>query len=152
MFSCVFLYSQIFFHLVKRLFWVILIKTYIIIIIIIILVVTVNSLTIINWSSFAIVINRCLLVTKPFLSDYALEDHVIKTFYTLPEDLCLAKCNLNKRCRSVSYNKKRSSNLDCQLNSATNQQYPKSYKPRPGWVYIENKVRSFFNFDLTYTM
>ena len=90
------------------------------------------------------------VVNPFFLADYALEDHVIQTFYTLPENRCLARCNVNKRCRSVNYNRNLSSNHDCELNSATNQQYSKSYKQRPGWVYFENKVRTFLNLLIRY--
>ena len=73
--------------------------------------------------------------------DYALDDHVAQSFDFYPEDWCLARCNLNQRCRSVNFKRDISSTpRNCELNSATRQKRPRSYNPRPGWVYFENKV------------
>ena len=88
---------------------------------------------------------------KSLILDYALKDHIVEKFQLLTEDLCLAKCNRNKRCRSVNYNRKRSSFYNCELNSATNQQYSKSYKPRRGWVNYEKRICSYLLTRLKYS-
>ena len=74
---------------------------------------------------------------------------MVQRFNFEPEDWCLARCNRDPQCRSVNYNKQPTAG-NCELNSATNQQYPDSYKPRTGWIYFENKVVIYILTRLTY--
>ena len=87
-----------------------------------------------------------------YFTDYAMKGHMFQSFDFHPEDWCLARCNLDQWCRSVNYNRKVSSFKTCELNSATRQQRPKSYNPRTGWVYFENKVTTSATFFIAYTL
>ena len=71
---------------------------------------------------------------EQFLSDSALEGHLLTKLNHVPEDKCQAECIRNPTCYSINY-KRQMTEGNCEINDATREMFPVDYKKRKDWIY-----------------
>ena len=70
-----------------------------------------------------------------------MEGHTLKRFDHLPEGKCQVQCLQNPNCYSVNH-KDDFSEGNCEINGATREMSPGSYRERLGWIYYAIKGRT----------